>query len=638
LYILVGILLLAAGLRFAYLTETPPGVHQDEASVGWNAWCLLNTGTDQAGVRWPLFYYRALGENRASLFMYYLMPFQAVAGFSIWSMRFASAVGGVAGVLLIYVVGSRLLGRTAGLMAAGLMAVDSWSVQHSRWAHDAAICPLLVLLPFAVLLWANMPLDSARDKPLDSARDKPLDSARDKPLDSARDKPLDSARDRPFDRARGAPEVKPGDDAKRRRPRPLLAALGGGLAGIACYGYPSVPQFLPLFLFLAILLTWRGWWETVKTRRGALAIGAMVVAGAVTFGPLAWKHLTDPNISKRGRELYVYKETDSSSTKIEKVLQRYPAHFGLDFLFLKGDTVEHYCPPGYGEFRWYMLPLMLLGLVALALKLRSSRGERIVLLWVVLYPVGDLISRHATPHCLRSFPGVPGLILLAAAGATWAGNWLWRRKRDLAWPAFAAFALAAVALNLSFYANFFGDYSRKVVYRNFHTDLVEACRWIKPRLNETDAVFYTTSIKDTYLPYIVTVVALEYDPKQWFRDVRDINRHQVDASRDVMWDYYFRVGKLYFMYGLTWVYDVQQLQQNGRPDRVYFVMYPDEVVRLRRILQQLEQIREYQDDRQKQEYQGIQRALEQVVPQLEQPVHVITGPEGPSMVICQATL
>ena len=61
---------MAAYLRLIDLPWAPPGLHQDEAANAWNAWLLLNTGRDQAGQPWPLFYFRALGENRTPLYLY----------------------------------------------------------------------------------------------------------------------------------------------------------------------------------------------------------------------------------------------------------------------------------------------------------------------------------------------------------------------------------------------------------------------------------------------------------------------------------------------------------------------------------------------------------------------------------------
>ena len=46
--ILIGILLLAAGLRLWNLGNIPPHLTPDEASLGYNAYSILKTGKDES--------------------------------------------------------------------------------------------------------------------------------------------------------------------------------------------------------------------------------------------------------------------------------------------------------------------------------------------------------------------------------------------------------------------------------------------------------------------------------------------------------------------------------------------------------------------------------------------------------------
>src|SRR5437868_14692681 len=78
--ILIAITVVAAILRLGWPNSSPPGLQVDEASNAWNAWCLLKTVHDEHG-DWPSpFYARALGDYRSSLYLYFLIPFQAVFG------------------------------------------------------------------------------------------------------------------------------------------------------------------------------------------------------------------------------------------------------------------------------------------------------------------------------------------------------------------------------------------------------------------------------------------------------------------------------------------------------------------------------------------------------------------------------
>jgi len=373
----------------------------------------------------------------------------------------------------------------------------------------------------------------------------------------------------------------PFDDAGRdkRRCRIWAAGLAGALTGICCYGYPAVRVFLPVFLTTAVLVTWRGWWDRLRTRNGALAIGALAVAVSVTFGPLAWQHLTDTNhtgISKRSVATWVWRPDDPVGAKIGAALARYPGHFGPDFLFINGDHYNIQSVPGFGQFHWYMAPLMVLGLIVVLRRAVVSRAARVLLIWLPLYPVSDCLTQHISAqhvsmHALRASPGMCVLILLAAVGLVDAAAWFWRRQRGPALAAGALAAVVAVALNVRFLHYFFGDYNRleETYYLGWHVDLLEACEWLRPRLDDVDAVFCTT--QGMNLPHIVALVGLSYDPHEWFRGPRDVRTIG-------QWDRYVRYGKMTFMYGGPLArlcsQRLNELKTNGRADRVLFIVRP----------------------------------------------------------------
>ncbi|MGA2093535.1 MAG: glycosyltransferase family 39 protein [Sedimentisphaerales bacterium] len=516
--ILLLVLLLAVFLRFVNFGKSPPGLNQDEASGAWNAYCLLKTGKDQVGVSWPIFYTRALGENKSTLYMYLLIPFQAIGGLNITTTRLPGAICGVLTVLLIYFVGRRLFDRQTGLMAALLLALNPWHIQQSRWGHEASINALLGLAPLAMLLWANMPVS----------------------------------------------------DNAERRPRPVIAGLAGIVAGICCYGYHAVRVFIPIFLLAVILVTLPAWGRCLKTRRGASAIFAFITGFAVTFGPMAWQHIFHPE--GIGRHISYQKMFWNSSgtftTFLKNVAGRYFPHFGLDFLFINGDPFKIQSPPNMGQFHWYMLPIMIAGLIVILWRLKNSSSARILLVYVIVYPVGDILCPARGMHALRSAPGLCGLVLLGAAGAVMAAGWLLSRRRSVAATAIAIFAIAVVILNVRYLCYFYGDYNREsLIYHGYNVDLLEACEWLKPHLNEVDAVFFTTDSLN--MPYVVTLVALGHDPNRWFNEPREF----LSGGE---WDYCTHYGKMYFIYNPSFTQSFFALQQNSRPSRVIFIVRPDE--------------------------------------------------------------
>jgi 4-amino-4-deoxy-L-arabinose transferase-like glycosyltransferase len=521
---LLAILLLAAGLRLARLNQSPPGMQVDEASNTWNAYCLLKTGRDAAGVRWPILYTKSFGANVSTLFLYALIPFQALGGMNVWTTRLPGALGGVLSVWLLYYIGKSLFGTWVGLVAAALLAVNPWHLLESRWGHEATLVPLLVTAPLAAFLWAGLPL---------------------------------------------------GD--KERQPQPWRAAVAGALTGIACYGYPAVRIFLPVFLITLVMVNWRAWLKLADTRHGQLSAAALIFAGLVILGPLLWAHLTKPEINKRNTVTRVWQATDSTGEKMLKVLNRYPPHFGLDFLFLRGDgDIALSSPRGVGLFHWYELPLLLLGFVTVLWFSKTSRAARLLLIWILLYPVADLFNSHQTAHALRSLPGLCGLVLLAAVGAVQVGWQLWQWNRAKAGVIACALLLVMLWLNISFLSYFYTDFNRQPEKQLiYYTDLLEACAWLKPRLHAVDAVYITT--KYMTHPYIYTLVAFAYEPQQWFNEQRKMFEGPLanGAYKDetICQNY----GKLHFIFDNAIQPPLPKLKQNGKDDHLVFIVRPGEL-------------------------------------------------------------
>ena len=513
--ILLLILLLAASLRLVNLGQSPPGLNQDEATNAWNAYCLLKTGKDQVGTPWPIFYAHAIGCNRTTLGIYLLMPLQAIAGLNIYTIRLTAAIAGICTVLLTYFVAKRLFNQQIGLVAAAFLAFNPWHLHLSRWAIEGGFCPLLSIAPIALLLWANMPI---------------------------------------------------GDDTTRT-PRPVLAALAGALTGICCYGHWVMLLFIPPLIFFAVLVNLPAWWRTLKTRNGALAVAAFFFTFALTFGPLAWQYMFRPkDIARHAHYLQDWVGSSPLSLSIRNVPIRYLQHFGLDFLFIKGDLSSMLSLPDAGPYLWYALPLMLLGLIPLFGKLKSSASARLLLVLIVLYPIGDSLHWGVALHALRSSPGLISLILLSALGAVSTAAWLRKRNRILASAIIAAFLLTAIGMTARYLYHYYGEYNRRTeTYHAFHVDLVKACQWLRPRFDQFDAVFCT--VDGMNMPYMISLVAMGYDPSQWFKDPHDF-------FADGEYEFCTSYGKMHFIYSQA---SLEALNKLPRRDRVLFIVRPGEI-------------------------------------------------------------
>src|SRR5437588_5854254 len=87
--------------------KIPPGSFIDESSVGYNAYLIAQTGHDEIGVAWPL-YFRAFGEYKNPIYIYLLAALYRFTGPSISVARMFSATAGLIAALLIGMLAFRI--------------------------------------------------------------------------------------------------------------------------------------------------------------------------------------------------------------------------------------------------------------------------------------------------------------------------------------------------------------------------------------------------------------------------------------------------------------------------------------------------------------------------------------------------
>ncbi|MDA0710207.1 MAG: hypothetical protein O3B73_08360 [bacterium] len=79
------ILFIAALFRLPFLAANPISVHADEASSGYDAYSIWETGKDQHGEFFPLFA-RSFGEYNEALHRYILAPSVALFGLNAFAI------------------------------------------------------------------------------------------------------------------------------------------------------------------------------------------------------------------------------------------------------------------------------------------------------------------------------------------------------------------------------------------------------------------------------------------------------------------------------------------------------------------------------------------------------------------------
>jgi hypothetical protein len=142
------LLLAAAGLvLYAWGAPTnPPGFFIDESSVAYNAHTISETGRDEHGEEWPL-YFRAFGDYKNPTYVYLLAAVFRVTGPSVAAARYLSATLGVLAALALGLLGARMTrSRTAGLLTFFTALLTPWLFELSRVVVEVAAYPLAVAL------------------------------------------------------------------------------------------------------------------------------------------------------------------------------------------------------------------------------------------------------------------------------------------------------------------------------------------------------------------------------------------------------------------------------------------------------------------------------------------------------------
>ena len=147
----LGLICVGAAVRLVWLGDVPMGLNQDEASIGYEAWALLEHGIDRHGYRYPV-HFVAWGSGMNALYAYLAMPFIQFLGLNVLAVRLPQALLGVAALFAMYDVGRRLVDRRFALCALFVLAISPWHIMLSRWGLEANILPVIVLFAFALVL------------------------------------------------------------------------------------------------------------------------------------------------------------------------------------------------------------------------------------------------------------------------------------------------------------------------------------------------------------------------------------------------------------------------------------------------------------------------------------------------------
>ena len=156
LIILIGVVFLAAFLRFYQLGINPPSLAWDEAALGYNAYSIGETGRDEFGRFLPYDYFASFGDYKPPLYVYAAVLPVKIFGLNEFAVRFPSAFFGTLTVLLTYFLVKELFPKLKDSwlpeIAAFFLAISPWHTQLSRAAWEANLASFFVVLGVLLFL------------------------------------------------------------------------------------------------------------------------------------------------------------------------------------------------------------------------------------------------------------------------------------------------------------------------------------------------------------------------------------------------------------------------------------------------------------------------------------------------------
>ena len=137
---------LAITTRFIFLEKSPPGFYVDEASFGYNALSIMESGHDEHGILFPV-YFKAFGEYKNPIFCYSIIPFLKIYGVSVFAVRVTSAFWGLATIILMFfVVKNYQKDIHAAFYSSLVLTLMPWHLIISRIAFEVVTLPFFILL------------------------------------------------------------------------------------------------------------------------------------------------------------------------------------------------------------------------------------------------------------------------------------------------------------------------------------------------------------------------------------------------------------------------------------------------------------------------------------------------------------
>lgn len=135
--LLIAICVLFLFTRFYQISSVPPSVYWDEASIGYNAYSILNTGKDEWGKSFPV-HFRAFGEFKLPVFIYSAVLPIWVFGLNEFSLRFTSVIFSFVCLIGLFLLTNKIFkNKKVALLSVFFLTISPGIFIFSRTGYEA---------------------------------------------------------------------------------------------------------------------------------------------------------------------------------------------------------------------------------------------------------------------------------------------------------------------------------------------------------------------------------------------------------------------------------------------------------------------------------------------------------------------
>ncbi len=143
-FILIAFVAIAAILHS--INYDFPNINADEATFGYNAWSIAQTGKDEYGKLLPL-RFKSFGDNKLPVMFYTIVPFVKIFGLNEINIRLPFIIIGILTPVLFYFLTLELFkNKTVAVITAFLASLSPWIQIMTRHTHEDTL----------ILLWSSI--------------------------------------------------------------------------------------------------------------------------------------------------------------------------------------------------------------------------------------------------------------------------------------------------------------------------------------------------------------------------------------------------------------------------------------------------------------------------------------------------